>query len=46
MTANQIAEMLKNWNAIVSKVRAAHPSASDEAVFQIAAQAMNKSLGL
>lgn len=46
MSATQIKEMMDNWNKVEAAVRSAYPGADEEAVYQITAAAMNKSLGL
>jgi len=45
-TTADIREMMAGWSAIVARVRAAYPKASDEQIYQMAKAAMNKSLGL
>lgn len=46
MIAEQIKEMMGNWNKAEAAVREAFPAATDEQVFQMTSAAMNKSLGL
>lgn len=41
-----IAEMMKNWNALMDQVRVRYPSWTDEQVFQETKRLMNASLGL
>lgn len=44
--AQDIAEMMNNWNALVAKIKKALPASSEEEVYQLAKAAMNNSLGL
>lgn len=46
MSADDIKEMMKNWNDTEAKVRATFPNATEEEVFQTTKAAMSKSLGL
>jgi hypothetical protein len=42
---NGIAEMLKAWNTIEARVKAAYPNASAEDVYRLTAAAMTKAVG-
>lgn len=46
MFADQIKEMLDNWNKAEAAARAAFPGADAETIYQLTAAAMNKLLGL
>lgn len=44
--ASDIAEMMKGWNEIEATAKAQFPNATSEEIYQIAAGAMNHTLGL
>jgi len=44
--AQDLSELMRAWDETYAAARARHPNASDETVYQIAAGAMNRSLGL
>jgi hypothetical protein len=46
MSAENIKEMLDNWDKTADAARAANPAATEEQIYQMTAAAMNKSLGL
>jgi hypothetical protein len=41
-----IAEMMKAWNTIEARVKAAYPKASADDVYRLTADAMTKAVGL
>ena len=44
--ADAIKEMMDNWNKTEEAVKATFPKASAEAIYQMTAEAMKRSLGL
>jgi hypothetical protein len=46
MIAEQLKEMMANWNKTEAVAREAYPDANDEEIYQMTARSLSKSLGL